>query len=154
MTTVTFRDYRAGQTPRHYFHGGRGLGQSDGESVDIEEGGYYIPPPADNPTQVFLPSGSLPSASSGGGTPVSSGTGFNLTSLLNNVISTAGGITKQLTNPLFNLPAGTYYQQTPYGTVVSTAGAISPTTTDLSSLLPWLLIGGVGLVLVMGMSKR
>lgn len=149
-----------------YSTGARGLGQDDGGSIDvsnlpvsypstplpdpgyvpgadIQEGGTYIPP--------------VGTASSGGGIPVSSGSGFNLNSLLNSIIGAGTKITTQLTNPLYHLAPGTYYQQTPYGTVVATAGApsvASPfSSLTSSSMLPLLLIGG-GVLLVVMMAKK
>lgn len=57
-------------------------------------------------------------------------------------------------NPIYNLAPGTYYQQTPSGTTVSTAGIPgSVASLTSSNMMPILLIGG-GLLLVMMMAKR
>jgi hypothetical protein len=74
-------------------------------------------------------------------------------------VGTADTIALQQTNPWApqNLPPGTYYQQTPGGTVVTTAGAVAPgttaLTTNLNSMMPLLLIAG-GFVLIMSMARK
>lgn len=96
-------------------------------------------------------------ASSGGGTSVPPGTGFNWNSLATQIINAGSRITGQLTNPLTHLAPGTYYQQTPYGTVVATAGAPNVggalTAMTSSSMMPLLLVGG-GLLVVMMMARK
>jgi hypothetical protein len=83
----------------------------------------------------------------------------NWAGVLQSAVNAAGAIGKQLTNPLFNLPPGTYAQVGPGGTIVTTAAATIPTTNPLasltsSSLTPLLLLGGAGLLLFMVMGKK
>jgi hypothetical protein len=113
-----------------------------------------------DPTNPFTPvtTSSSSVASSGGSTTPSSPT-KNWAQVLNSAVAAAGKIGQQLTNPLFNLPPGTYAQVGPGGTVVATAGATIPASNPLasltsSSMLPLLLLGGGLLVVVMMAGKK
>lgn len=94
-----------------------------------------------------------------GTTTTTTSTPINWTSILGNLISTAGKTAQVSMTPLAALPAGSYYSASPYGTVVSTGGAAtsnvlaSTLTSSLSSMMPILLIGGGLLVVVMMLKK-
>lgn len=95
----------------------------------------------------------------GGGGPATTTTtgGINWTAIfapLAQAGATIGKMFAGYANPIYNLPPGTYYQQTPYGTVVSTQGAVNPASSaNLSSMMPLLLVAG-GVVLVISMAKK
>jgi hypothetical protein len=126
MTTI---DYRGGR---------RGLGQDDGSHLDLS---------------TAYPISQFPGG--GTGVPAETDISINWNSLLSQLVGAGTTIGKQFasySNPIYNLAPETYYQQTPWGTVVSTAG--TPGTNPLatvssSSLMPLLLLGGGVLLAVM-----
>jgi hypothetical protein len=75
--------------------------------------------------------------------------------VISGAATAAERIALQQTDPFapFNLPPGTSYQRTPYGTIVATAGSapVSPLTSSIGSLgsLPILLIGGLFVVMML-----
>jgi hypothetical protein len=94
-----------------------------------------------------------------GGGGDTGGNGIDWTKIFQTGITTAGGIVKQITNPMYNLPPGTYIQTGPYGTVASTAGipgtaVSSALTSSLTSMMPLLLVGAGVLLLVTVAGKR
>ena len=129
--------------------GRHGLGQSCDPTSDL------------NCTVLNLPGyTNLPDYSSTSPTsPTSSSTGINWNPILQGAITGGVQIGKQFASyasPIYN--PGTFYQQTPYGMTLMTAGATTPATAQLSSLtsssmMPLLLLGG-GVLLMMMMSKR
>ena len=102
-----------------------------------------------------MPTTSYPTAGSGGGVSSPAGAGFNWGSVITAAINQAGRIGSQLTNPLYNLAPGTFYQQTPGGVTVATAGAPVPAGAAIgaSNLMPLLLLAG-GVVLLMSFAKK
>jgi len=141
---------------------GRGLGQLDytpiggytpvdtsGEAVDVAEGGTYQPPPPAYQTYSTMPSTGWPTATGAGAG------GSTWTNIINNLISTAGKAYQANVAPATLLPPGSTYVTSPYGTQVTTGGALNPAalTSQLSGLLPILLIGGA-VVLVFMMANK
>lgn len=130
----------------------RGLGQTDPALTDPTDLGW---------TTTSVPSYTGVTASAGAGIPASTTT--NWTNILSNLINVAGKTTQVALSPLSALPAGSYYSQTPYGTIVSTGGAatssaitsnlLNSLTSSLSGIMPILLIGG-GVLVVMMMAKK
>jgi hypothetical protein len=124
----------------------RGLGQ-DASSIDLSQ--IYPVPGAYSGWDATTPA-TLPSPTS---------TGFNWQTFLQPLVTAGAQIGKQFAsyaNPLYNLAPGTYYQQTPYGTVVSTAGVPGSVGAALgtTNLMPILLIGGGVLLVAMMAGKR
>jgi len=100
-------------------------------------------------TNVGPGGGTIP-ASTVSGQP--SSLGAQIISSLTNAGIAIGKTFASYANPLYNLAPGTYFQQGPQGTVVSTAGVPGTALTG-SSMMPILLIGG-GLLLVMMMGRK
>lgn len=122
----------------------RGLGQ-DNSTTTINLPGFDT-----LPTQVD--SSSYPTS------PQAATPGFNWNAFSQGLITAGAPIAKMFAsyaNPIYNLAPGTYYQQTPYGTTVSTAGIPGSVASSLTSsnMMPILLIGG-GLLLVMMMARK
>jgi len=151
-----------GYVPRgRAMHMRRGMGQDDTAPISFfggdTGGGISMPAvpevPIDLPAQLspspidYLPGGgAIPSTPTTPTTPASS---FNLSSFFNNLVSQAAGVAK-----IAELPAGSYISTNPLTgaqTIATGGGIASPLTS--TSLLPILLIAGVGLVLVMALGK-
>jgi hypothetical protein len=130
----------------------RGLGQDVGY---YDSSGNWIQTGSYGTSSSGTPAGTSTSSSS------SSGGGINWTQILTPLAQAGAQIGKQFAsyaNPIYSLAPGTYYQQGPYGTVVSTAGVPSTATTaaftsSLTSVMPLLLLAG-GVVLVISLAKR
>ena len=101
-----------------------------------------------------LPSTGTNTASSGGGTPP---TPINWTAIAQSIIQGTAKVVQL--SQLTNMPAGSYYQQTPQGAIIaSTAGipgsaSAALNSSGLTGMMPLLLVGG-GLVLLMMMGSR
>jgi len=117
----------------------RGLGQGDAIDAAINDAMY----------------GSGPIDFGGGTTTTTTTTApWWQTDIVSPLIAAGTTIGQQFAryaNPIYNLKPGTYLQQTPYGTVVSTAGVPGSAAAALgtTNLTPILLIGGVLLVVMM-----
>jgi hypothetical protein len=137
----------------------RGMGQDDNSTPITFFGGdpgISMPPvtetPIDLPAQPgpapidYLPGGGVISPTSAA---PSSGSSFNLSSFFNNLVSQAAGVAK-----IAELPAGSYISTNPLtgAQTIATGGGVASSLTS-TSLLPILLIAGVGLVLVLALGK-
>ena len=138
-----------------------------GEALDIQEGGTYLPP--DGTSSVFIPQTTGYSAAdlqAMGYTPIGAASSAPVSnSALTNL---EASLATQWTKIAGQAIAPQTTIQTPSGLQISTPAAqtgnlanvlggalsLSPTTTaSLGAILPWLLIGGIGLFAVKAMSK-
>jgi hypothetical protein len=133
----------------------RGMGQDDTTPISFFGGDPIAMPPV-NPVPIDMPTPASPSPIDylpGGGaitpTPTTPSSTFNLTSFFSNLVNQAAGVAK-----VAELPAGSYITTNPLtGAQTISTGGVPGISSSLGSLLPILLIAGVGLVVVMALGK-